>query len=157
MIKRYIKGGLIMERRNFIKSALIAAVMASGNTLAAEYEKGEGQKIQKLSDREKPSALEKKHVPGIEAPSSVKAGNWFDVSVKVGFMEEHPSIPAHWITMIKLLADGREIASTSFPVGGTATPVGLFRIKLDKTSVIEAVENCNLHGTWISEPVKITV
>jgi superoxide reductase len=147
-----------MERRNFIKGALLAAaVMASGKTLAAEYEKGEGQKIQKLSNRENPSALEKKHVPGIEAPASVKPGSWFDVRVKVGFIDEHPSMPEHWITMIKILADGREIARTRFPVGGAAAPVAVFRIKLDKTSLIEAVENCNLHGTWTSGPVKITV
>ena len=147
-----------MERRNFIKGVLLAAaVIVSGKTPAAESEKGEGQKMQKLSNKEKPSALEQKHVPGIEAPASVKPGSWFDVRVKVGFMGEHPSTADHWITMIKLLADGREIARGSFPVGGAAAPVETFRIKLDKTTLLEAVENCNLHGTWMSEPVKIEV
>lgn len=147
-----------MERRNFIKGALMAAaVMASGKTFAGEYEKGEGRKVQKLLKKEKLSTLEQKHVPGIEAPVAVKAGEWFDVRVKVGFMEEHPSTPEHWITMIKLQVDGNEIAGSSFPVGGAAAPVATFRIKLDKTSQIEAVENCNLHGTWMSEPFKITV
>ncbi|MBI5664019.1 MAG: desulfoferrodoxin [Nitrospirae bacterium] len=113
--------------------------------------------MQRLSSKEKPSALEQKHVPGIEAPASVKAGEWFDVKVKVGFMGEHPSTPEHWITKIKLLVDGKNIAKTAFEVGGAAAPVATFRIKLDKTSNIEAVEDCNLHGTWISEAVRITV
>jgi superoxide reductase len=147
-----------MERRNFIKGALIAvAAMAPGKILAVQYEHDEGKNIQKLLDREKPSALEQKHVPGIEAPASVIPGSWFDIKVKVGFMGEHPSTPEHWITMIKLLVEGKEIARSSFPVGGAAAPVETFRIKLDKTSQIEAVENCNLHGTWTSEPFKITV
>jgi superoxide reductase len=130
-----------MDRRNFIKGSLItAAVMASGKTFAGENGKGESRKVQKLLKKEKLSALEQKHVPGIEATASVQPGSWFDVKVKVGFMDEHPSTPEHWITMIKLLVDGEEIARSSFPVGGAAAPVETFRIKLDKTSQIEAVE-----------------
>ena len=92
-------------------------------------------------------------MPGIKTPGSVKAGEWFDVKVKVGFMKDHPSTPGHWITVIKLIVDGNEAAKSTFRTGGIAGSVAVFRIKLDRTATLEAKENCNLHGTWISEPV----
>jgi len=145
-----------MDRREFIKGAILtAAFFSSGRALA--YAKPRKEGLLKLQNREDPSVLEQKHVPAIESPGQVKKGEWFDVKVKVGFMMEHPSSPDHWITSIKLLVDGQEIAKTEFPVGGVSAPSATFRIRLERTSKIEAVENCNLHGTWISDPVRVAV
>ena len=149
-----------MKRRDFIKGALLssAVLAASGGRIFAE---GTGQPggmdINRLQNTESPSALEQKHVPAVDAPASVKPGAWFDVQVKIGFMEEHPSTGGHWITMIKLLVDGNDVAMTDFKTGGISAPYATFRIKLDRASTIEAVEHCNLHGTWISQPLRIRV
>lgn len=147
-----------MNRRNFIKGALLTtATLASGKALAGKYGSKSIKGLNRLTNREDPSVGEKKHVPGIESPDKVYQGNWFNVKVNVGFMMEHPSTSGHWITMIKLLVDGKEIVKTNFNVGGVSTPAATFRIRLDKTSSIEAIENCNLHGTWVSNPVEIKV
>ena len=150
-----------MNRREFIKGAVLsAAFLSSGRAFGGDKDEGGGsgeKGLLRLQNREDPSVLEQKHVPGIEAPGQVRKGEWFDVKVKVGFMKEHPSNPNHWITFIKLLLNGREIAKTGFPVGGVSAPLATFRIRLEGTSKIEAVENCNLHGTWISDPVTIAV
>jgi len=152
-----------MNRREFIKGAILtAAFFSSGQALAynGEEEKSGGlaeQGLLRLQNREDPSVAEQKHVPAIEAPAQARKGRWFDVKVKVGFMREHPSNPDHWITFIKLLANGQEIAKTEFPVGGVSASCATFRIRLEETSKIEAIENCNLHGTWISDPVTLTV
>ncbi len=48
-------------------------------------------------------------------------------------------------------------AATLYKAGGLSSPYAHFRIRLNETSRIEAIEHCNLHGTWIGEPVDIRV
>jgi superoxide reductase len=140
-----------MDRRTFVKGTVLAAsTLALGKAFAS----GE---LLRLQNRDDPSVGEQKHVPGIEAPANATKGEWFDVKVKVGYMMEHPSTPDHWITYVKLLADGQEIARTDRLVGGVSSSSATFRIKLEATIKLEAIENCNLHGTWISDPVTVTV
>jgi superoxide reductase len=148
-----------MNRRNFLKGALLTTtVLASGQVYAEKYgqmKRREG--LNRLMNKGNPSAMEQSHVPGIEAPDTVKPGTWFDVKIRVGFMKEHPSTSGHWITMIKLTADGKTVGNTMFKTGGVSAPVVVYRIKLDKTATLNAIENCNLHGTWESGPVTIKV
>ena len=149
-----------MRRREFIKGALLSsAVLAAsaGKIFAEESGKAGGMNMNRLQNTESPSTLEQKHFPAVKAPASVKPGEWFDVHVKVGFMKEHPSTEGHWITMIKLIVDGNEVAMTDFKSGGISASEATFRIRLGKSSTIEAVENCNLHGTWISQPFSIKI
>ncbi len=149
-----------MHRREFIKGVLLSsAVLAvsAGKLFAEGIGKTGGMDINRLKNPESPSSLEQKHVPAVIAPATVKPGAWFDVNVKVGFMQEHPSTKGHWITMIKLLVDGNDVAMTDFNAGGISAPDVTFRIKLDRASTIEAVEHCNLHGTWISQPLSIRI
>jgi superoxide reductase len=147
-----------MKRRDFLKGALLATtLLASGKSFAKEYKKADEKELLRVKNRDNPSILEQKHVPGIVSPAEVSKDEWFDVKVKVGFEKEHPSTPEHWITMIKLLANGNPITKTKFKVGGVSPSSTLFRIRLKKSSTIEVIENCNLHGTWISDPVKIKV
>ena len=72
-------------------------------------------------------------------------------------MKEHPSTPEHWITSIKLLADGDPIANVAYPVGGVSASSATFRIKVEGNTRLQAIENCNLHGTWIGDPVTVSV
>lgn len=147
-----------MKRRDFIKGALLATVaISSGKTFAGEYGEKSMKDINRLTNRDNPSVLEQKHVPSVEAPDMAESGQWFDVKVNVGFMEEHPSTPGHWITMIKLLADGKEVSKSEFERGGISAPEAKFRIRLDKSAKLEAIEHCNLHGTWISDPLNIKI
>lgn len=143
-----------MNRRDFIKGALLTTgVFATGRSgVFAQEKKGE---LLRLKNWKNPTPLEQKHVPGIQAPAKVTANKWFDVKVDVGFMQEHPSTHEHWITMIKLLVDGKEVARTDYRTGGVFPSSASFTIELEKTAKIEAVENCNLHGTWISEAVTV--
>jgi superoxide reductase len=147
-----------MNRRNFLKGALLTTtVLASGEVLAGKDDYKMMKPMNRLTNKKNPSLSEQKHVPGIEAPETVKSGTWFDVKVRVGFMKEHPSTSGHWITMIKLDADGKTLGKTKFKTGGVSAPVAVYRIKLDKTSALNAIEHCNLHGTWESEPITIKV
>ncbi|NPA48694.1 MAG: hypothetical protein GXO20_01810 [Thermodesulfobacteria bacterium] len=162
-----------MERRDFLKGALgglaLLATLKEANAYDFERKikeyrdkyvpaaKEEGEGFLRLKNRNNPSMMEKKHVPAIIAPRVVGAGEWFEVKVKVGFMVTHPSTPKHWITKIYLLADGRKIAEVDYPVGGVAASEATFKIRLNQSTKLEAVENCNLHGTWISDPFEIKV
>jgi len=165
-----------MERRDFLKGIVGGAtlLLASRVASASEYEYHEYQKyhdkyheyktkvaphgkIHRLQNPDKPTMMEKKHVPAIEAPKEVAAGEWFEVKVKVGYQVTHPSTAKHWITEIKLLCDRKKIAEVSYPVGGVAASEATFKIRLENSATLEALEHCNLHGTWMSEPVKINV
>ncbi len=162
-----------MERRDFLKGALgglalLAAFKEAGaydfKEKVKEYKEkympgsgGEGGGFLRLKNRENPTLMEKKHVPAIIAPRVVGAGEWFEVKVKVGFMVTHPSKPDHWITKIYLLCDGKKVAEMKYPVGGVGASEATFKIRLHKSAKLEAVENCNLHGTWISDPFEIKV
>jgi superoxide reductase len=147
-----------MKRRDFIKGAVItSAVLSSTRVFSSEYERKGEKKLNRLTNRESPSILEQKHVPVMELPKRIQPGSWFDVHIKVGFMKEHPSTPDHWITKIKLLVDGKKVAKTKFESGGISAPVAVFRIRIKRDSTLEAVEHCNLHGTWISDPAMVKV
>ncbi len=142
-----------MQRRDFLKrTAALAALLVTTKSFADEQKK-EG--CMKHANKDNPSVMEQRHVPAVFAPLKAKAGEWFDVKTRVGFMNEHPSTEEHYITFIKLLVDGKEVAVKEFKVGGITFPDAIFKIKLDKAATLEVVENCNLHGTWISEPLKV--
>jgi superoxide reductase len=141
-----------------LKAAAVATgVMITGKAFADREMHEGGQKVNRLSNRVKPSMMEKKHVPAIEAPHAIGFDKWFDVKVRVGYLAEHPSTPGHWITEIKLIVDGREVSGIENEVGGISASESSFRIRLKKTSILEAIEHCNLHGVWISDPVKVEV
>ena len=148
-----------MKRREFLKGAILSmALLASGEALATKGYSGIGKKgLLRLKNRENPTVLEKKHVPGIDVPDKVTKDEWFGVKVRVGFMTVHPSTPKHWIDEITILVDGVEVAGTDFKVGGVSAPEASFKIRLNKTSTIEVIENCNLHGRWISDPVTVAI
>ncbi len=147
-----------MNRRDILKATMLTAgIIFSGRAFSATEKQQVEQKINRLINRETPSMMEKKHVPALDAPASVKSGEWFNVKVNVGYEIEHPSKPGHWITEIKLIVDGVEIAKARYNRGGVSASEALFRVRLNKNSRLEAIEHCNLHGTWISGPLDVNV
>ena len=147
-----------MERRTFIKgiaagSGLLLASTASFTSIA----RADNEPIHHIENRKNPSTLEKKHVPALEAPSAVKKGEWFTVKIKVGYLIEHPSAENHWIENIELRVDQWKLAEIEYEVGGLTAPCAEFKIRLNHDAVLKARAECNLHGTWESDPVQIKV
>jgi len=91
--------------------------------------------------------LEKKHIPIIEAPNSVAAGESFKLTVHVGKLLTHPNEPGHHIQWVVLLNGSLTLAIVHFTPSTTQSKVSL-EITLDKTSNIRALSRCNLHGEW---------
>ena len=108
-----------------------------------------------------------KHVPVIDAPDHVKAGEAFKVEFCVGKEIAHPNTAAHHIDWIKLffVAEGSkfavELSSANFVVHGDsadaanpgpafADPFGSVTLKLSKSGTLIAQSYCNLHGLWES-------
>lgn len=109
-----------------------------------------------------------KHVPVIEAPEKVKAGEAFEVSVMVGKEIPHPNTTEHhikWIALFFKPEGGKfvyELAKFNFEVHGESTdgpnkgpayvePMGKACVKLTASGKLYAVSYCNIHGLWESE------
>ncbi|MDD4159516.1 MAG: class II SORL domain-containing protein [Synergistaceae bacterium] len=108
-----------------------------------------------------------KHVPVIEAPSTVKAGEAFMVNVSVGKEIPHPNKPEHHICWIQLLykpAGGKfaiELAKFDYtahaasmdpavPGPAMTEPASTVLVKLAKSGTLIVQSYCNIHGLWES-------
>ncbi len=92
--------------------------------------------------------LEKKHLPIITAPKSVKKGECFEVTVEVGKLMAHLNEPAHYIEFIELYSDHTYLARMDLTARRTC-PVMKACVSLDHThGRLRAFERCNVHGTW---------
>src|SRR5437870_11636473 len=60
--------------------------------------------------RELRRSFDEKHTPKIEAPDTVKRGQWFEVSVTVVAGSAHPSLAEHVGRSIALYKDSAELA-----------------------------------------------
>lgn len=146
-----------ISRKKFISGALqLGITLSLGSMLLCKKDEKKEGKLLRLQNKENPSVLEKKHVPGIETEKSVKKGDEIEVRVKVGYAMEHPSTSNHWIRWIKLQVNGKQVGIREFKTGGDK-PTAVFKVKLEEASTMEAIADCNLHGTWISEPFSVAV
>ena len=108
-----------------------------------------------------------KHVPVIEAPAKVNAGEPFKVCVSVGKEIPHPNKPEHFISWIQLFykpADGKfviELAKFDYTAHAAAMdpaapgpamtePSSCAVIKLAKSGTLIVQSYCNIHGLWES-------
>lgn len=99
--------------------------------------------------------LEKKHIPVINAPESVKAGECFSVTVEVGQLLAHPNERAHHIEFIDLYEDKVYLCRADFSAVRTCPKV-TFCVSLAKGGVLRAFESCNLHGVWeATKPIAV--
>ena len=109
-----------------------------------------------------------KHVPVIECPDTVKAGEWFAVNVTVGKEIAHPNTTEHhiaWIAVHFLPAGGKaifEIARVTLSAHGQSAtgpnqgPVFTdstlaVRAKVTTGGTLFATAYCNIHGLWESD------
>ncbi|MHC1570232.1 MAG: class II SORL domain-containing protein [Methermicoccaceae archaeon] len=91
--------------------------------------------------------FEKKHVPVIDAPDSVKADEVFEVKLTVGELVKHPNEIGHHIEWIELYWNDVLMARAELEAELT-DPKVTFRVRVDESGVLKAVEKCNLHGIW---------
>ena len=150
-----------MKRRDIIRnSALLAGAAAAGDVFAADAQ-GSGERFGQNIIPPADEMGKEKHVPVIDAPASVKAGEPFNVTVSVGKTVPHPNTVEHHIKWIQLFAKEEgsryvvEILKADF--GPTyASPSVTVPVMLKKNSTLYALEHCNIHGVW-DYSVKVTV
>jgi len=114
-----------------------------------------------------------KHVPVVECPDEVKAGEFFDVKAALGKEIAHPNTTEHHIRWITLYfqPEGEkftyQVARMEFTAHGESAkgpnegPVYTNHtvtasLKTTKSGTILAVSYCNIHGLWeSSKDVKV--
>ncbi len=112
-------------------------------------EQGLFGQINRPGDVDNLSDLEKKHVPIIDCPDSVKANEPFEFTVHVGKLLKHPNEMGHHIQWIELYNGDLFITRVDLtPV--SSEPKVTFTIALGSTADVRALARCNLHGTWES-------
>ena len=122
-----------------------AIVMAGLLVLAAAARAGAGGQEEQFTPEFKAvhTTFDEKHSPKIDAPDSVKRGQWFDVTVSVG----HPSLSEHFVRSIALYKDGAEIARVYLhPV--YSQPRVTFTIALDESGTLRALEEPTHSAPW---------
>jgi superoxide reductase len=110
---------------------------------------------------------QEKHVPVIEAPDSVVAGEAIQVAVCVGKEIAHPNTTPHHIRWITLFFQPDEekfpyqIGKAEFSAHGESAAgpdsstvytdhSAVFSFKTEKSGTIFAASFCNIHGLWQS-------
>ncbi len=108
-----------------------------------------------------------KHVPVIECPTEVQAGEFFEVKASIGKEIAHPNTTEHHIAWITLyfLPEGEKFiydvghfefnahgASAQGPNEGTVYTHHAVTawMKTGKSGTLFAVSYCNIHGLWES-------
>ncbi|MDF2500676.1 MAG: putative superoxide reductase [Anaerosporomusa subterranea] len=107
-----------------------------------------------------------KHVPVIEAPTKVKAGEKFTVEVTVGKEIAHPNTTEHHIRWIRLYfkpdtGNVYDLGLFEFNAHGESTegpnkgpaytePSAQVTVKLNANGTLLAAAYCNIHGLWES-------
>ncbi len=93
------------------------------------------------------TAQDPKHSPKIDAPESVRRGEWFKVTITVGAQSMHPSLQEHFVRYIALYKDTVEISRVYLhPV--YSAPVVTFTIALDEGGELRAVAEPTHSAAW---------
>lgn len=106
-----------------------------------------------------------KHVPVVECPDKVKAGEWIPATVSLGKAIAHPNTTEHHIRWIKAFfspddekftfelgrfefnAHGESVKGANEGPVYTNHSVG-FTFKTAKSGTLHALAFCNIHGLW---------
>lgn len=104
--------------------------------------------INEAADPHNLSDLEKRHIPLIRAPETVRSGECFEVRVEVGELLPHPNEYKHFVQFMDLYADGTFLVRVDLTAGRTC-PKATFCVSLQHPAKeLRAYAHCNLHGTW---------
>ena len=127
--------------------AVVAALVLTGGAARVG---AQGQAEQFTPEfRELRRTYDEKHTPKIEAPDTVKRGQWFEVTVTIGIGSIHPSLAEHFVRYIALYKDGAEIARIYLhPV--FSYPKAVFTIALDEGGSLRAVAEPTHSDAWES-------
>jgi superoxide reductase len=93
--------------------------------------------------------MEKKHVPIIECPDTVKPGTPFPVAIKIGAIP-HVMEEGHHIQWIEVYFGRNFNARIALTPAFTRPEITLTLVKGGKhdSSTLRVMERCNLHGQW---------
>lgn len=116
-----------------------------------------------LEDREAKKDFIDRHSPFIHCEDTAKAGEVFDITVKVGEEYQHPDDTDHYISSVTLYSGETKVAESTFFAGsqggqgnkGNTTVT--FGIVLNRNSKLVAHAYCTKHGLWESVPVEVNV
>ncbi len=115
--------------------------------------------LNKPADWNNLPGMAKKHVPIIEVPATVKAGEALAVKIKVGGIDgvEHPNTLSHWINWVAIYAGARLISRIEFAPEMTDGYVVTLNVTLNESATLRAQGYCNLHGVWEGNTKKVKV
>ena len=102
--------------------------------------------------------LEKKHMPVIDCPGTVKAGEPFQVKINVGEIP-HVMEEGHFIQWIDVYFKDNFFARVELTPKFTRPEVTLTLERHSKhsSSTLRVIERCNLHGQWeASKEITVT-
>ncbi|MHA1410418.1 MAG: class II SORL domain-containing protein [Candidatus Odinarchaeia archaeon] len=116
-------------------------------------------KLNKPTDWSNLSNMAKKHVPVLEAPEKVKAGESFTIKIKVGGIDgvEHPNMLGHWINWIAIHAGEVLLARVGLSPELTNGYTVTLSVSLKETTTLIPRSFCNLHGLWEGQGKKVIV
>nr|WP_320049577.1 class II SORL domain-containing protein [uncultured Desulfuromonas sp.] len=158
----------ISRRELLTKASVVSAGLALGAATAGKAQAADSAAPDTIGASIRSADFKKeKHVPVIEVPSGIVAGQPFDLTVSVGKDIPHPNTTEHfinWITVyFKAAGESRvtELAKFEFtahgesPLGANkgpahADPHVSARTRLAKSGTLIAVSYCNIHGLWES-------
>lgn len=107
------------------------------------------EKINKPVDPENLTEGEKKHVPVIEAPEIVLAGEPFEVTVTVGCIP-HVMEENHFIEWVELYLLDKLVERKELRPSGEEVAKVTYKVEFDKSLIaIEEFEKCWVHGVNI--------
>lgn len=112
-------------------------------------EKGLFCGMNRPKDMSNMTELEKKHIPVIECPDTARAGEPFQVKIKVGEIP-HVMEEGHFIQWIDVYFKQNFFARIELTPKFTRPEVmiTLERHSKHKSSTLRVIERCNLHGQW---------
>lgn len=106
-----------------------------------------GEEVKKPADPKNLTEGEKKHIPVIEAPETIIAGEPFEVTVSVGSIP-HVMEEKHYIEWIELYLHNKLMGRREFVPGEKAKVT--FKIEADEALIaIKEIETCRIHGVNI--------
>ncbi|MFA6533679.1 MAG: desulfoferrodoxin family protein [Patescibacteria group bacterium] len=89
--------------------------------------------------------FEKKHIPEVKLPRTIRLGKEIKIKVQVGEMV-HPMIPEHYIIWVALYRGEELIQKNQLAPGNQPETVFLYQVTGGEE--LRCLAECNIHGIW---------